>query len=108
MIIIENVEDTKVVGLKIDVPTDPCATIVGAAFRVEDAPHTILRANHVRAIGANTRQAGCGYERGADMNDSPGSLIAWNRLIDFKFRGIGVDRSSGVRVRGNTVRVQPC
>jgi Periplasmic copper-binding protein (NosD) len=104
MIGIFDVEDTKIVGLNIVTPTEPCDTTVGAAIRVEDAPHTILRSNHIRAPGSNTLNTACGYERGIDMNDSPGSLIAWNRVIDFRFRGIGVDTSNGVRVRGNTVR----
>jgi parallel beta-helix repeat protein len=103
LVSIVGVEDTKVVGLNIEVPTSGTCGQVGEAFSVSGSTHTILRSNHIRAIGTETL-GDCGYTFGISVFNSPDSLIAWNRVIDFTYKGINVVQSSGVRVRGNTVR----
>ena len=103
LILISEVRRTKIVGLNIVLPTvEPCVRL-DAVIVVQNARHTRLRANHIRGLGADTL-GDCGYAQGIVMGDSPGSQIAWNRLIDFQSRGISINLSSGVRVRGNTVR----
>jgi nitrous oxidase accessory protein NosD len=76
---------------------------VNILIRVTNAPETSVRANHLVATGAHTLGE-CGYGLGITVRDSPRSTVAWNRVREFHFRGINVDGSNDVRIRGNTVR----
>jgi nitrous oxidase accessory protein NosD len=67
---------------------------------VENSPRTQIRANHVRVTDPSSWP--CGYDSGVAMYRSPGSVIAWNRFIDFQDRGIWAYQSNRVRIRGNT------
>jgi parallel beta-helix repeat protein len=103
LITIREVAHTQLVWLNMVFPTQtPCAK-VNIAIRVEDAPDTSLRANHLRETGTDTL-GDCGYSIGMSMRNSPGSTIAWNRIVDYRVRGINVSLSNGADVRGNTVR----
>ena len=103
LITITDVAHTELVWFNIVVPTEATCANVNIMIRVEDAPDTSLRANHIRATGTDTL-GDCGYGLGISLRSSPRSSIAWNQIADFRVRGINVNGSSGVRMRGNTVR----
>ncbi|HYI22659.1 MAG TPA: right-handed parallel beta-helix repeat-containing protein [Candidatus Limnocylindrales bacterium] len=84
-------------------PTAGACTGIGAMISAVDAPETRIRANHMGIQGLDGI-FGCGYARGMLVTGSPSSVIAWNRMVDFKASGVYVESSDGSLIRGNTIR----
>jgi parallel beta-helix repeat protein len=105
LITIHGVTGTELAGFNIVVPTDSTCPDVNILIRVQNAPYTSLLSNHVLATGARTL-SNCGYAMGIYLRNSARSLIAWNHVDEFWYRGISVSRSNRVRVRANTVRFE--
>ncbi len=107
---IQDVQDTRIQWLTVLHNSDACGD-TDALIRVLNAPGTNLRANHLGVLGSENTVS-CGYDDGIAMINSPGSEIAWNRVVDFVFNGISVVASPdagsespvGVDIHGNTVR----
>ena len=82
--------------------TEPCDE-VGRMISVFEAPDTRIRANHLQPRGTDTL-SDCAYLHGIDVSSSDGLVIAWNRIIDFRFGGIRIDFGDDVDIHGNSFR----
>lgn len=95
----------------------PCSQVDGAI--VADGPHARVFSNTIKTTGDLTFAGDCGYLTGiilgsetlngsGDFATGPfngdTSLVAHNRVVDFKYIGIGVGGDRSARVYGNDVR----
>ena len=89
LITVDSVEGTLIKWLEIVAPTEEDCGQVGTLISVENSPDTRIRANHLHRWPRHPRRP-CGYDTGIIVSQSHGTVVAWNRIIDFQDFGIAV------------------
>ena len=99
------------------VEAQPCTQFDGAI--VADAPHARVYSNLIKTTGDYTYSGDCGYLTGIVLGsdtlsgpagfasasfDGDTSVVAHNRVADFKYIGIGVGGDRSARVYSNKIR----
>jgi hypothetical protein len=112
LIRVEGVDNTTIQWFTVLAQTQGC--VEGGLFALIDAGHADgvqIRANHLGVIGTDTL-GDCGYDTGIRVEESDGWVVAYNRIVDFKFVGIQLENApfvldedtKGGNIHGNTMR----
>ena len=106
LVTVDGVSGTRLSWLRLIAPAPAVGECspVDHLIRVVESPDTRIRANNLRANGTDTHgDENCGYDYGIGVYESPGTVVAWNRIIDFQSIGIAVHTSDDVDIHDNSV-----
>lgn len=104
LVVMRRSAEARLQHFALEFPTDAGCTGLSYGIRVARSPHAQVRANRLVATGSDT-QGDCQFGLGIYVDsNSRHSIIAYNRVTDFGYGGVGISGSPDTVVRGNTFR----